>query len=70
MLKLRSLLTAGLILPLIAFGGALGAGEVGNASALPMTGTGATEAISETGGVETYRCCWVYYMGNWWCIPC
>jgi hypothetical protein len=71
MLKLRSLIAAGLILPLIAFGSALGAGEIGNASnALSATGAEETAFASAVGGAENYKCWWTYYMGNWWCVPC
>ena len=68
MFKLRSLLAAGLILPFV-FGGALGAGEVGNTpDALPATGI--TTFTGESGQAESYQCCWVLYMGRWYCIPC
>jgi hypothetical protein len=68
MLKLRSLLAAGVILS-FAFGGALGASEAGKTQeALPTTGT--ATLVGEMGETEGYQCCWVLYMGRWYCIPC
>ena len=54
---------------------------LGVAMALPLATVGAVETVihgvdaaplqAQSGPTQqTYRCCWVFYSGAWWCIPC
>ena len=52
---------------------------LGIALALPLAAIGSSGELTATGkstmtsiqsGPESARCCWVWYIGNWWCIPC
>lgn len=54
---------------------------LGVAVALPLAAFGAVEGTAADAAVapvkaqsgptqQAYRCCWVFYSGNWWCIPC
>lgn len=64
MRKVVSLLASGVLMALLAFGSSFSAGAVEAIS-------GQTMATSEgTIGGTAGRCCWTYYMGHWWCIPC
>jgi hypothetical protein len=64
MTKLTSLLTASLLLPLVAFG----SGDSENAPA--MIQSDRAEFMAEVEGTSPYQCCWIYHMGRWYCIPC
>ncbi len=52
---------------------------LGLAFALPLAATHATEEVGVTGKTTAMtevqsepqgRCCFVWYLGSWWCIPC
>lgn len=53
---------------------------LGIALALPLAAIGASGEVTPVGksssmtqiqsGPESGRCCWVWHMGTWWCIPC
>lgn len=51
---------------------------LGVAMVLPLTVLGASVDLSSTSYVDTsrpeaqydYHCCWVFFMGMWWCVPC
>jgi hypothetical protein len=51
---------------------------LGIALALPLAAigssgelaTGKSTMTSIQSGPESGRCCWVWYIGKWWCIPC
>ena len=62
--KFRSLLALVVMLPLVAVGSSLGSSELA-ANALPTESDRA--GLDQTAG---YDCCWIYFMGKWWCVPC
>jgi hypothetical protein len=56
--KLKStLLAAGILLPFLALG------AIGEA-------TGSSQDAMAPVGTVNQACCVVYFMGQWWCIPC
>ena len=60
--RIKVLLAALLLLPLLAFGSSLGSAELGATpdAAVPQELTGST----------SYDCCWIFFFGKWWCVPC
>lgn len=53
---------------------------VGIALAVPLAALGASGDVAVTGktstmtsvqaGPQSGRCCFIWHVGNWWCIPC
>ena len=53
---------------------------LGIALALPLAAIGASGEVALVNksstmtqiqsGPESGRCCWVWLMGSWWCLPC
>lgn len=64
MTKIRGALAMLLLLPLLAFG----------ASSVSVAESGAEApagpAMSEPTGQDSYTCCWLYFNGVWYCLPC
>jgi hypothetical protein len=60
MSKLKVLIAAVVVLPLVAFG---------SASTGADSASGETTFAGETQGTQGYQCCWIYFMGHWYCIP-
>jgi hypothetical protein len=63
MSKLKSvLLVAVLALPLVSIGAASASDESSAAASAPS---------GKTSGMTTAdKCCWFFYLGHWYCIPC
>lgn len=38
------------------------------APALPQTAPALLEEM--TPGTTSYGCCWIYFLGRWYCVPC
>ena len=62
MTKLRILIAAGLMLPFIAVGN--------GAEIATISPEGAILVDTQAASSGDYKCCWVYHMGQWWCVPC
>jgi len=28
------------------------------------------QTVNAVGAGTAYQCCWVYFNGRWWCVPC
>jgi hypothetical protein len=69
MTKLKSLVAVVALLPLAAFG-SLGAGTRAAPEAPAVIEPASNARSSEIDGATAYQCCWVLYMGKWWCVPC
>jgi hypothetical protein len=64
MRKFRVFLAAILVLPLVAFG-SFRTSDTALASMNPQ------EFIpAGADGASAYECCFIYFMGHWWCVPC
>jgi uncharacterized membrane protein len=64
---LRRLIGTGLVLPLVALGGSLWASQLPDSvrvTAAPQ------QVVGEVGHDTAYQCCWVYWGGRWYCLPC
>lgn len=63
--KLRGILLGfALALPLAAVGSSSDVSAIGD-----MTAAKSTMTQIQTGPASE-RCCFVWFMGSWWCIPC
>ena len=62
MTKLRILIAMGLMLPFVAVGN--------GAEIATISKESAAFADTSTASSDEYKCCWTYYQGQWWCIPC
>jgi hypothetical protein len=56
------------LLPLLALAGSLFLSSAGY-SALPGPDSMTPGPVIE-GTTTGYDCCWIYFLGRWWCIPC
>ena len=65
------LIAVGLVLPLMALCGSLGASQLFDVEQVtaPPQQTQTVNAVG-TGPGTAYQCCWVYHSGRWWCLPC
>lgn len=69
MSKIRALVAAGLIVPLLALGAiAYGAQSGSDSLAALTTQPSAPRTVVDT--ADPYTCCLVYFNGRWYCIPC
>lgn len=60
--RIKVLLAALVLLPMLAFGTSVESAVLGNAPD--------GSAPSELEGSTSYECCWVFFAGRWWCVPC
>ncbi len=67
MSKIKTLVAAGLIVPLLALG-AIANSEQSDSLSAPSARPSAPYRVMDT--ADAYTCCWVYYLGRWYCIPC
>ena len=49
---------------------ALAAGIFGLPANGSMIATNPAEASSEVSPTPSYGCCWIFYQGKWYCVPC
>jgi hypothetical protein len=66
MSKIKALIGAALVVPLFALGSASGSQPTGALAALTQGG----EPTQVVDGGTNWECCFVYFGGRWYCIPC
>jgi hypothetical protein len=64
MRKVFSLVASGLVFSLLAFGSSVNATDAVSAVA-PIA-----VVKDGIGGGTADQCCWTYFMGRWYCLPC
>jgi hypothetical protein len=66
MKTLKTFIALAVLLPLAAWAGTFGEKvAVDPTELVPVAG-----AELERGADANYDCCWIWWMGTWWCIPC
>jgi len=60
--RIRGMLAALVLLPLLALGANLATASGAQAPVKP--------GMSQLTGSDPYTCCWVFFNGYWRCIPC
>jgi len=62
-----TLLSAVLALSVAAWFGQTRAATEDAATATPVAAPSGSAVVTEA---DSYNCCWVFYAGRWWCLPC
>lgn len=62
MRTLRSIIALMLAVPLVASSASIAPDEA-------QASRSGLEAVGE-GGTSQDGCCWIYYLGEWYCVPC
>jgi hypothetical protein len=64
-----TLLSAALALSVVAwFGQTRAASHEAAQAATPVVSEASGSTVSTAG--ESFNCCWIYFGGRWWCVPC